>query len=109
MSRVVAYYIKQMPYILSKPNFESEIYNNCLLIQRCYRDLDDKGFLTDFEKRVVRLYFEGYNTSEVARELKVSRVTVEIAFKNVTNRLAFLLGGDFTDDAVLSKVLDINI
>lgn len=107
MSRIVGYYIRYMPYIMEKPDFNSDAYNNCLLIQKCVSDLDKKGLLTDFEKKVLQLYYEGYNTSGVSRELKVSRVTAENTFRNVTTRIAFILGGDFTDDAVISRLIDI--
>lgn len=95
-----------MPYIMSKPDFDSDAYNNCLLIQRCLEDLDSKGYLTELEKQVVNLYYAGHNTSGISKILNVSRSTVESNFKSVTKRVSFILGADFTDDAILSTILD---
>lgn len=106
MSRVIANYIRQMPFILSRPDFDSEVYNNCLIIQKCCNDLDARGLWTEQERQIIRLFFEGHTTSGVARELGISRITISLMYRNITNRLAFILGGEFTDTAVIERVVD---
>jgi hypothetical protein len=49
----------------------------------------------------------GYNFSEISRLLTVDRSRVSATVKSVTDRIAYILGGEFTDAGLLERLQDI--
>jgi hypothetical protein len=104
MSRIIKEYIRLMPYILSKPNIESNAYNNCLLIQKCIDTLDKNCALSDVEKDVLTAVFSGFSFVEIAKILGISNRTASAVFTQVTDRIAFILGGEFSDSSLYDSL-----
>lgn len=101
MSWIIGEYLKELPYIMEEPDINSDVYNNALIIQKTINDMGKKGLLTDFEKHVIMSIVEGFNFSEIARSQNVDRQRVSNTYKEVTDRIAFILGGEFTDAALM--------
>ena len=104
MSWVIEEYIRQLPAIMSSPDINDEVYNNALLIQKCIGNLDATGNLTAQEKEVLIAIVEGYNYTEISRLFGVDRQTVSKVFDKVTDRVAYVLGGEFSDASFLDRV-----
>jgi helix-turn-helix protein len=104
MSWLIEQYIRDMPYILETHDFESDAYNNVLLLQRHIKNLDRQGLLSEEEKLILEAVFEGYNYTEISKLLKMDRQTVSETFKNVTDRLAYIMGSMFTDASFLDRI-----
>ena len=101
MSIIIREYIKAMPYILAKPNIESDVYNNCLLIQKCVNDMKKNSLISKIEEDVLVALFKGFNFSEISRLLSLDRKTILTVTNRITDRIAFILGGDFSDPSLI--------
>lgn len=104
MSWIISQYLRELPYIKEKGDIESDTYNNAILIEKAINDMDDKGLLTDFEKDVIIAVVQGFNFSEVSRLLSTDRQRVSNTFTAITDRIAYILGGEFTDTAFLEQL-----
>lgn len=104
MSWIIGQYLRELPYIKEGGNIESDTYNNALLIEKTINDMAKKGLLTDFEKDVIISIVEGFNFSEISRLLNADRQRVSNTFKAVTDRIAYILGGEFTDAAFIEQM-----
>lgn len=108
MSWVIEEYIRQMPFILENGNIDADDYNDCLLIQKCITDLQKSDLLSELEKDVLSAVYTGFNYAEISKLLNVNRQTVSMAFDKVTDRIAYILGGEFSDASFLDRVQSLN-
>lgn len=108
MSWIIEEYIRQMPFILEEGNINADDYNNCLLIQKCVDDLQKSNLLSELEKDVLSAVYAGFNYAEISKLLNVNRQTVSMAFDKVTDRIAYILGGEFSDASFLDRVQSLN-
>jgi hypothetical protein len=108
MSWVIEEYIRQMPYIMENHNIDADDYNNCLLIQRCVKRLEKENLLSELEKDVLSAIFMGFNYAEISKLLNVNRQTISMVFDKVTDRIAYVLGGEFSDASFLDRVQSLN-
>lgn len=110
MSMIIKEYIRAMPFILAKPNIESNVYNNCILIQKCVNMLVENNAFSELELDVLVAVFKGFSFVEIGRMLGIQYRTASAVFTKVTDRIAFVLGGEFSDsalfDAMYSHSLD---
>jgi len=93
-----------MAFILSSNRINSDEYNNSLLIQRCVENLNKQGLLSELEQEILEAVFEGYNYTEISKLYKIDRQTVSQIFDNVTNRIAYVMGDEFTDASFLERL-----
>jgi len=108
MSWVIEEYIRQMPYIMEAHDINAEDYNNCLLIQKCVDSLNSQGLLSEVEKDVLSAVYMGFNYAEISKLLNVNRQTVSMVFDKITDRIAYVLGGEFSDASFLDRVQSVN-
>jgi hypothetical protein len=74
------------------------------MIEKTIEGMDRDGLLTEFEKNVLISITSGYNFSEISRVLNADRQRVSQTFKNVTDRIAYIMGGEFTDAAFIERI-----
>jgi hypothetical protein len=98
MSFLVEYLLLNRESIKREADFESDDYNNLLLVERCIKNLYQTGRLS--KKELINLdAFSIYNDEKVvAVRLKEHFYTVLSIFKTTCNRIAFELGSYFTDE-----------
>lgn len=104
MSWIVGEYIRQLPYIKERADISSDTYNNAIMIEKTLEDMLKNGIITQQESDVVWSVSAGYSYSEISRLLNIHRLTVSQIFKNVTDRISFILGGELTDSAFLERL-----
>lgn len=97
-----------MPYIIENGDIDADDYNNCLLIQKCVNKLEKDNLLSEIEKDVLSAIFMGFNYAEISKLLDVNRQTVSMVFDRVTDRIAYVLGGEFSDASFLDRVQSLN-
>lgn len=107
MSWIVGEYIRQLHYIKERGNINSDVYNNALMIEKTLEDMLENKNITQRESDVVWAVSAGYSYSEIARMLSLHRLTVSQIFKDVTDRISFILGGELTDGAFLERIENI--
>ncbi len=108
MSWIIEEYIRQMPFILEEGDINADDYNNCLLIQKCVDELQKRNLLSELEKDVLTAVYSGFNYAEISKILGINRQTVSMAFDKITDRIAYILGGEFSDAAFLDRVQSLN-
>lgn len=104
MSWIVGEYIRQLHYIKEKGNINSDAYNNAIMIEMTLDNMLKNDTITQRESDVVWSVSAGYSYSEIARVLGMHRLTVSQIFKDVTDRISFILGGELTDSAFLERM-----
>ena len=60
--------------------------------------------LSEIEKDVLSAIYMGFNYAEISKILNVNRQTVSMVFDRVTDRIAYVLGGEFSDASFLDRV-----
>jgi hypothetical protein len=74
------------------------------MIEKTLEDMLKNDTITQRESDVVWSVSAGYSYSEIARMLGIHRLTVSQIFKDVTDRISFILGGELTDGAFLERI-----
>lgn len=104
MSWIIGEYIRQIHFIKERGNINSNSYNNAIIIEKTMDDMVKNNTITQRESDVVWSVSAGYSYSEIARVLGIHRLTVSQIFKDVTDRISFILGGELTDSAFLERI-----
>jgi hypothetical protein len=106
MSWIVGEYIRDFFYIIERANIDSDAYNNAIIIEKIIENMKKDNLISNQELIIIGKVAEGYSYSEIARDIKIHRLTVSEIFKNVTDRIAYMLGGEFTDVAFVEPILE---
>ena len=104
MSWIIGEYLRQLPYIKERADINSDTYNNAIMIEKTLDDMLEKELITQQESDVIWSVSAGYSYSEIARLLNIHRLTVSQIFKDVTDRISYILGGELTDSAFIEKI-----
>lgn len=78
-------------------NFNSDEYNSLLLIERKMDDLLNSGAISEKGIEITELLSLGKTYAYIADELKISKNSIKKKFRGVCDKIAFSLGGEFTD------------
>lgn len=97
MSHLVEEYVRNLHTILEKGDIEGDCYNNALSIKNLVEKQFDSGHISQFDVDVLKSISKGFSYFEVAQILNADRKRVADSFKKSCSKVAFLLGGDFTD------------
>lgn len=108
MSWIVQRLLMETPQIKETHDFESDDYNNLLVIEKKMKEMDKNNLFNTEEIEVLNLIRAGYLFSDIEPMLKVGRETVSKIYKNVCERIAFSLGGEFTDEGFIQEVSEKN-
>lgn len=103
MSLIVENYIKDIYIILDKGDIESETYNNALNIEIAIKKLSTSGNLSKLDIDILNLVAEGFSLNEISKIMNMHRRRAVTSFKKSCNKIAYLLGGDFTNNGFFEK------
>ncbi len=101
MSWLVENYIINKESIKSSADINSDEYMDILIIEKLIKRLNKNGVINNKEMRVLDLMSQGYTIDDISREFHANRVTISAVFNFVCEKIAFILGGYFTDDGFL--------
>lgn len=104
MSWIIGEYIRQLSYIKEAANIDSDEYNNAIIIEKVMKDMLESGLINQMENDVIWAVSAGYSYSEISRMLGIHRLTASDIFKKVTDRISYILGGEFTDSAFIERI-----
>jgi hypothetical protein len=104
MAWIVEAYIRMLPNIKEKGDIHSDEFNNAILIEKCITDLYNKNLITELEREIIDGIYLGYNYSELSLILNRDRQTISKIFGDVTDRIAFILGGEFSNSAFVERI-----
>ena len=83
---------------------DDDTWDRLIFLEKKITELYDEGLISDIEISVIRKMEENKSFSHIAIELGLSRSTVSKIFRNACNRIAFYLGGYYTDDGFLEAL-----
>jgi hypothetical protein len=101
MAWMVENLLRNKYQIKEDPDFESDPYNNVLVIEKAILDLTKKKSLTSLEIQIINLISVGYMFDDIEKILGLSRETISKLFSSSCNKISYYLGGEFTDEGLL--------
>ena len=104
MSWILQTLLRDRPYLLETHNLDSDEYNNLLLVEKKIDTLYKAEILSDFDLEVLRCVSSGKSSFELEKKLNLNRVTISKLFINLCERIAYFMGGSFTDEGYISQV-----
>ncbi len=104
MSWLVENYIINRESIKSSSDINSDEYMDILIIEMLVEKLNRKGIITNKELRILNLVSSGYTFDDVSKEMDLSRPVISVIFSMICRKIAFILGGYFTNDGFLEYI-----
>ena len=104
MSWVIQTLLHNKVAIETAPDIESDEYNNLLVIEAKIKELHAEGFLSDVDMLIIELVSDGRPLKTLEGSIGKSRVTISKTFIQICNRIAYFLGGYFTDEGFLDNL-----
>ena len=87
-------------------DLENDQYNNLLVIERKILELHKAGFISDVELDVLNLKAQGKTYADISRTLHIHWNGAKQAFHGACEKIAFNLGGNFTDEGYAQFMID---
>ena len=81
-----------------------DVWDRLIFLEKKIVELYEEKLVSDMEILVIKKMEENKSFSHIAVELGLSRSTVSKIFRNACNRIAFYLGGYYTDDGFLESM-----
>lgn len=106
MSWIVQTLLNKRTEIKSSPDLESDQYNDLLLVEKAMSELLEKGVITSDDLILIDFFGSGNIPLDSRRELNKHRVTVARHFDAICERIAFYLGGYFTNDGYIDYMVN---
>lgn len=85
-------------------NLNGNDYNNLLILEKTIKELYASGNITDREIQVIEKISTAKSLRELEKEMNLARHSLSKIFYNVCEKLAFILGGEFTDEGYLKYI-----
>jgi len=104
MSWIIQTLLRNRVEIRSKQNIESDEYSDLMLIEAKVEELYKDGFLSDIDMTIINLVSDGKHIIDMEGTIGKDRVTISKTFVQICDRLAYFLGGYFTDDGFLENM-----
>lgn len=104
MSWIVEHLLRNKESISANPNIESDEYNDLLVVESKMNELHKEGLLSDLDLYVIELVADGKPIKNLEESLDKSRITISRTFIQICDRIAYFLGGYFTDDGFLENM-----
>lgn len=88
--------------IIVESNLDDNDFNNLLIVEKKIEDIYKKGLLASRELEIINAVATGQSLSKLESELDLNRITISKIFSAVCEKIAYTLGGEFTDDGYVS-------
>lgn len=87
-------------------NFESEDYLNLIEVEKKVEEMLVEGLLTEDELNIINSIAEDRILSSLQNKLGYNRTTISKRFNEICDRIAFHLGGMFTDEGYITYMTE---
>ena len=102
MSWIVQSYLNSRDTIRSNADINSDSFNDLIIIEKAIETLQKMGALTEDDLYVIGITVDGYN--KIDKPTRVERHTLAKRRAIVCDRIAYYLGGYFTDEGYLDYI-----
>ena len=86
------------------PKIENDEYNDLILIESAIENLADKGVLSNEDLEVIEFVKDGNIFFSGDTGFDKGKVTMSKRFENLCERIAFYMGGYFTNDGFIDHI-----
>ena len=93
-------------YSMYSVDLENDQYNDLLTVERKIIELYGVGFITDVELQVLNLMAQGKTYRDISEILGFHRNVIKENFHRACEKIAFNLGGTFTDEGYAQSIID---
>ena len=83
---------------------DEDAWDRLIFLEKKINDLYEEELISDLEISVIAKMEENKSFSQIAQEMEMARSTVTKIFRNACNRIAFYLGGYYTDEGFLDSL-----
>lgn len=97
----ISHLLKNKIEIKSKHDFESDEYNDLIVIESKIEHLHKDGIISDEELDLISYLEDGKPMVSSKEDFGKNRISLSKDFNNLCNKIAFYVGGYFTDDGYL--------
>lgn len=94
----------ETPMIKEIHDFDSDDYNNLLIIEKKITGMLENQMFSQQEVEILTLIREGFLFGDIESMIGLGRDTVSKIYKGICERIAFSLGGEFTNDGFIKEV-----
>lgn len=105
MSWIVQSLLNKRTEIKSTGDIESDDFNDLLMIEDAVTELHSKGVLTNEDLDIIKFFGDGGMQSEIKEEFDKYRTTIIRKYNAICERIAFFLGGTFTNDGYIDYMV----
>lgn len=92
----------RMPTDDSLDSFDD--FNDLLLVEKCIKELSSAGMLSQKDLYIINAVSGGDPIVSTAMSVKMGRLTFSKKFKDICNRISYVLGGPFSDDGFVDEL-----
>lgn len=104
MSWMVATLLMDTIRIKDAHDFDSDEYNNLLIIEKEISRLKRGKYISEIEDRILSLIRGGYLVKDIETIIGMERGAISKIFSRICNRISFYLGGEFTDTGYIAEL-----
>jgi len=87
-------------------DLDDDDYNNLLVVEKKISDLVDDGLIAPKELEIVTAMSTNKSLKNICEELNLSRWTISKIFSTTCEKIAYSLGGVFTDDGYIEYMVN---
>jgi len=92
--------------VFTTMNLEEDEYRFLRQMEEKIKELVKTGQISELELNVIEMLSEGNSYKEVSKELNISRDSARKIFNTSCNKIAFSLGGVFTDEGYAEYIVE---
>lgn len=104
MSWIVETIIKNKTSTLSKSDINSDEFMDLMAVESKIKYLKDALILSDYDVKVIDYFSDGNIFTTSKRDFGVLRNTLSNDFVKICNKIAFYLGGYYTDNGYVEYI-----
>jgi len=106
MSWIVQHLLINSEVLHAQSDFESDEYNNLLVVEKKIEELLDKGLLSERELNILNVVASGDLYGDLDESLGLNRRTVYKIFNDICEKISFSIGDVFTDAGYISYMAE---
>jgi hypothetical protein len=91
-------------YLYYYVDVDNPSFEDLLLVESAFDTLYESGSLSDKEHVITLMMADNYSVKEISSKLKIKSRTVYMIFAKVSAKIAFYLGGYFTNEGFLDRI-----
>jgi hypothetical protein len=104
VSWIIQTTLRNREIIREKHDIDSDEFNDLIVIEKKIEELYREGFLSDMDIFIINGISDGSNITELTDSLGKSRIVIGRTFVQICDRVAYFIGGYFTDEGYLNHM-----